>query len=145
MDGIGSDELWRSAAVPTTWIQPHSSVQQSPPSIRLSRSASAVFGNSVRPVGIALPLSNATVLVLDQVLVGERCSSGKVDSRGPHRVRASVSGGAESDGGVRVPAAQLRDAANDVHGLAKGGCAALVEGDTSVGGRGAALAWGGRG
>lgn len=131
------DQLWFAPI----YLRSHSSAWRLSPSIRLSRSASAVARNSVRPVGVALPLSNAAVLVLDQVLVRERSSGGKVDSRGPHRVGASVSSGAESDGGVRVPATQLRDAAYDVHGLPEGGCAALVKGDASVGRCGAALAW----
>ena len=114
------------------------------PGIRLCRSASAVTRNSVRPVRIALPSSNATVLVLDQVLVCETCSSRKVDSRGPQGVGACVLGGAESNGRVRVPAAQLRNAANDVYSLSKGGCAALVERDTRVGWGGTALTWGSR-
>jgi hypothetical protein len=111
----------------------------------LSRSTSTVARDSVRPVRVALIRSDATVLVLDQILVGENCSSGKVDSSGPQRVRAGVLGSAQSDSRVRVPATQLRDAAGDVHSLAEVGRATLVECDTSVGGCGAALAWSGRG
>lgn len=67
-------------------------------------------------------------MVLDQVLVIEGRSSGKVDGREPQRIVAGVPGGTESDGRVGVPAAKLRDAARDVNGLTEVGGATLVEG-----------------
>jgi hypothetical protein len=118
--------------------------QRSPPSIRLCCSASTVARNSVRSVRIALPRSNATVLVLDQVLVREARSGREVNGGEPERVVAGVLCGTESNGVVGVKAAKLRDAARDVDGLAKVGGAAFVECDCGECRSGAALT-GGRG
>jgi hypothetical protein len=125
----GLNDLPRTGAITRVVSGTARLFQPSPPSIRLRASASTVARNSVRPVRIALPRSDATVLVLGQVLVREARSGGKVDGGEPQRVGAGVLCGTESNSLGGIPAAKLRDAARDVYGLAKVGGVTLVERD----------------
>jgi hypothetical protein len=135
----GLNDLPRTSAITRVVSGTANFFQLSPPRIRLRASASTVARDSVRPVGITLPCSNATVLVLGQILVREACSGGEVDSSEPQRVGAGVLCGTESNGLGGVPAAKLRDAARDVDCLAKVGGVTLVERDCGKGRGRAAL------
>jgi hypothetical protein len=81
--------ITKAASATTPLFQPSS------PSIRLRASTSTVARDSVRPVRVALPRSDATVLVLCQVLVGEARSGGEIDGGEPQRVGAGVLCGTE--------------------------------------------------
>jgi hypothetical protein len=115
--------ITKAASATTPLFQPSS------PSIRLRASTSTVARDSVRPVRVALPCSDATVLVLCQVLVGEARSGGEIDGGEPQRVGAGVLCGTECNSLGGVPAAKLRDASRDVDSLAKVGGVTLVECD----------------